>query len=117
MRAFNPIPSEISAAPSIAVTVPTAIPVTSIPAIKPGIDRVAHHPVGPGVNDLMAFLVRDRVRPETAEMNSRPPGERDPRKDKARQHVDANVAELPERLFPKHLAGQWHEKNGACENG
>ena len=35
MRAFSPIPSEISTAPSIAVTVPTAIPVTSIPAISP----------------------------------------------------------------------------------
>src|SRR5438128_935075 len=74
------------------------------PRDKPRIDRVAHQPVGAGVDDLMAFLVRDRVRPETSEMNPRPPCERDPRKDKTRQHVDTEAAELPERLFPQNLA-------------
>src|SRR6266487_2612763 len=49
-------------------------------------------------------------------MNSRPPCERDPRKDKNRQHVDAEAAKLPERLFPQDLAGPWQEKNGPHEN-
>ncbi len=72
---------------------------------QPGIDRVAHKPVWTGVNDPMAFLARDRVRPKTSEMNSRPPRERDPRQGQGRKHVGAAVAKLPERFLSQHLRG------------
>ena len=39
---------------------------------QPGVDRVAHEAVRARVDDPMTFLVRDRVRPETSEMDSSP---------------------------------------------
>ena len=107
MRAFCHIPREISTAPSIAVTGSDRNTRRQHSRDKTRINRVSHESVRARINDPMAFLVRDRVRPETSEMNSRPPRERNPGKHQTRQHVDTKVAEQPEWLFPQDLPGPW----------
>src|SRR3954469_25577072 len=44
---------------------------------EPGIDRMANETVWTCIDDPVAFLPCDRVRPEPSEVDSRPPGEQD----------------------------------------
>src|SRR5262245_16829479 len=77
---------------------------------------MAHQPVWTGVDDPMAFLSRDLVRPKTSEMNPSPPGEQEPCHHKNRQHVDPAIAEVPERAFGQELRDPRCEQESSNNN-
>src|SRR5258708_15440594 len=83
---------------------------------KPGINRMTHEAVRAGVDDAMAFLVCDRIRPETSEMDPRPPGERDSSERDGGENVDTEVVKLPDRLLSQHTRDPRREQNGAGQN-
>src|SRR5258708_37544657 len=64
----------------------------------------------------MSFFARDRVGPKASEMNSCPPGERDARQRQGRKHVDAAIAEMPDRLLAQHLCDPGRKQNAAYVN-
>src|SRR3954449_6209349 len=70
---------------------------------KPGIDRMANETVWTCIDDPVAFLPCDRVRPEPSEVDSRPPGEQDAHQGQPRKKVCYPVAEIPERFLSEYL--------------
>src|ERR1700727_3615103 len=76
-----------------------------------------NQPVRAGVDDAVAFLARDGVRPEAPEMNARPPGEQATGGGEDSQDVGAGGADLPQRLLAKDGRGPGRQQDGADQDG
>src|ERR1700722_11801605 len=70
-----------------------------------------------GVDDAMAFLAGDGVRPEAPEMNARPPGEQATGGSEHSQDIGAGGADLPQRLLAKDGRGPRRQQDGADQDG
>ena len=106
MRASCHRPSEISTAPSIAVIVPNPETRRQDCRDESCINSMAHKSIRSGVNDLMSFFVRDRIRPKVAEMNSRPPREQDACQRHGRKRIGDAVTDNPDRRTANACAVQ-----------
>src|SRR5690242_14281882 len=78
---------------------------------------MTHQTIGTGIDHPMAFLSGDGIRPKSAEMNSRPPGEKATGQCQHREQVGSGRANLPKWLLSQHFRGPWREQDGANQNG
>src|ERR1700722_12306815 len=84
---------------------------------KPGIDRMTDQSVRTSVDDPMAFLAGDCVRPKAPEMNSGPPRKQSSRQSQYGEQICTAAADVPERLLSQDPLGPWCQQDRANENG